>query len=151
MQEVRIYVMTTAKGPAIRKYAHYIYILECDTPNGPVKRKGSGTIENCTENQIELTALIKAFMRLNKSCSVRVFTRCEHILNSVGNGWVYQWKKNGWRKSGDRPVKNAELWQQLLNVTEKHSVTYSSEDHSYVRWQEWELNRMKEAYNGKKI
>ena len=125
------------------------YLVECHTDSGPVTRKGGAVMENVTENQIELTCLIKAFQRLTKPCSIRVFTRCEHVLNSMNNRWVYQWEKNSWRKQGNKPVKNAELWQQLLNVMRIHTVTFSNEHHSYTLWQQSELKQMEEKNSGK--
>ncbi len=149
MQEVSIYITTTAKGPAKRKKAYYIYTVEYIKGNGNPETRGSiGSIEDVTENQVELIALIKAFERLIKPCSVRVFTRCEHILNSCNNGWPWQWEKNGWKKAADKQVKNADLWQQLLNVMRQHTVTFSGQAHGYEAWQGRELEKAKEQDNG---
>lgn len=149
MQEVRIYITTTAKGPVKRKKAHYIYTVEYIKRNGHAETRGDiGAMKDATENQIELIALIKAFERLIKPCSVRVFTRCDHILNSCNNGWPWQWEKNGWKRAGDKPVKNFELWQQLLNEMRKHTVTFTNEFHEYRWLHESELNKAKENENG---
>lgn len=150
MYQVNIYIQTTAQGPAIRKKAYYMYILGCETKNGIQTRKGSGCIEKCTENQAELTALIKALKRIVKPCSIRVFTRCEHILNSVNNHWVIQWEKNSWRNAGNKPVRNAELWQQYVNLTKEHAVMCINEKHSFSTWMDSELKRIKESDDGKK-
>lgn len=151
MHNVNIYIQTTARGPKIRKSAHYIYVVECITESGcPATRTGMGSLEYVTENQIELTGLTEAFLRLKKPCSVRVFTQCEHILNSMHNYWPYQWQKNGWIKAAGKPVKNAGLWQQLLKAMEPHAVTFTGEENSFTAWQRSELKKM-EAENGKKI
>ena len=148
MQEVNIYIATTARGPRVNRHAYYSYILECELNGKTVRRDGTGKLKDATENQSELTAIIAAFKRLTKPCSVRVFTQCEHILNSVNNGWVYQWKKNNWIKSGNRPVKNALLWQQLINLSTEHVVKFTKDTGKYFAEQEQILNRMQEADNG---
>lgn len=148
MQGVNIYIATTARGPAKRKKAYYIYILECRKGDKTVTREGRGQLKQCTENQIELTGLSKAFQRITQPCSVRVFTQCEHVLNSMNNHWVSQWEKNGWKKAGDKPVKNMELWQQLMNLMRQHNVTFTDEAHEYSMWLNLELEKMKERNDG---
>ena len=70
--------------------------------------------------------------------------RIEHVLHSINNGWPYQWEKDGWVKRRGLPVANAELWQQVLNLTKMHVVTYMDGTHEFTSWMEFELNRMKE-------
>jgi ribonuclease HI len=145
LQDVSIYIATTAKGPAKRKEAYYIYVLECIRNGKAVTRVGRKRVEDISEHRLELMALISAFERLNKTCSVRVFTQCEHVLNSVNNHWVPQWEKNDWNNSQGKPVKNAELWQQLVNLTRQHLVTYTNEPHTYSMWQQEELEKMQKG------
>lgn len=148
MQEVNIYIATTAKGPAVKKKVYYSYVLECAGREDNAKKK-EGELENVTQNQAELITLIKAFQRFNKSCSVRVFTRCEHVLGSMNNHWAVQWEKNGWKKQNGKTVKNAELWQQFMNLVRRHAVTFTDEPHKYSDWQEFELKKLKEKYDEK--
>lgn len=141
MQKVNIYTATTARGPAVRKKVCISYVLECVGREKDAKRH-CDVLENVTQNQAELMTLIKAFQRFKKPCSVRVFTRCEHILGTMNNHWATQWEKNGWTKTGGKPVKNADLWQQLLNLMREHLVTFTDEAHDYSDWQQFELKRL---------
>lgn len=48
-------------------------------------------------------------------------------------------EKNGWRKANGTPVKNAELWEQLVAVLDRHNVTYTKDEHPYKRWMREQL------------
>lgn len=144
MEQVNIYVRTTARGPAIRKKAAYVYIIQLAGKD--YTRKGEGVMENVTENQIVLTAIIKALMRFSKSCTIRINTECEHVLNSCRNCWPHQWEKNGWKKATGKEVKNADLWQQYINVSKGHAISWSDEKHEFSTWMADELKRMEERW-----
>ena len=84
----------------------------------------SGGKKETTNNQMELTAVIKALEALKEPCQVDVFSDSKYVVDSVSKRWVYSWQKNNWRKSDKSPALNIELWQQLLALLEKHSVTF---------------------------
>ena len=107
-------------------------------------KRAYGELSDMAENKAELTVLVKALERFNRGCRIRIFTECKHILHSINNGWPYQWEKDGWVKKRGLPVANAELWQQVLNLTKMHVVTYMDGTHEFTSWMEFELNRMKE-------
>ena len=142
MQNVDIYIKTTARGPSIRPRAMYIYVIKIDITGREYTRTGTGLLEDVTENQITLQAIIHALMRFNRSCDIRIFTECEHVLNSCRNFWPQQWEKNGWIKNNGKEVKNADLWQQYLNLTKDHAISFSDDKHEYSNWMESELERM---------
>lgn len=98
VQKVNIYVRTTAKGPAIRKNASYIYVIQMKHNGKEFIRNGKATLENVTENQITLEAIIHALMRFHKPCEICINAECEHVLNNCRNFWPQQWEKAGWVK-----------------------------------------------------
>jgi ribonuclease HI len=144
MQDVNVYIKTTARGPAKRKNIYFVYVIQMKTPQKEYIKRATGELTDMTENQAELSVLIKALERFNRGCRIRIFTECEHVLHSINNGWPYQWEKDGWVKRRGLPVANAELWQQVLNLTKMHVVTYMDGTHEFTSWMEFELNRMKE-------
>ncbi len=114
-----------------------MWIVEWEE-SGVVKTK-QGFIhqDNGTEAQGTLKALINAFYyidsKITKTASALVFTKCDHVFHTVGNGWYTQWEKNGWRNAKNKPVKNAELWKMLVEKTLYHAFTVTQERHEYEK------------------
>lgn len=73
---------------------------------------------------MELTAVIEALKQLREPCSVDLTTDSKYVCDAVNKGWLYSWKKNGWRKSDKKPALNVDLWKELLPLLEKHNVTF---------------------------
>lgn len=131
MFDVTIYIETSFRGPSIRKAAGS-YLIEFVLKNGQkVTRQGMVCRKSGTENALALEALTIAFSRLTKTCSVRVNTECEHILNSVQNFWIPQWEKNDWRTAKGHPVKNLEYWKMVAEAGRKHLISYGHEHDAY--------------------
>ena len=87
------------------------------------ERELSGGAPETTNNQMELMAAIMALETLERSSQVTVVTDSAYVKNGV-TGWIHGWKRNGWRTSNKKPVKNVELWQRLDTAQARHSVTW---------------------------
>ena len=143
MQKVDIYIQTTARGPAVRKHVAYMYVLKIVISSKEFIRNGKGTLENVTENQAALQAIIHVLMRFHENCEIRINTSCGHVLNSCRNFWPQQWEKAGWTKANGKKVKNADLWQQYLNVSRGHVISWSNDkEHEFSKYMEYELKKM---------
>ena len=77
-----------------------------------------------TNNKMELTAVIEALKLLKEPCEVTVTSDSKYVCDSIGKGWVYSWKKKGWKKGDGKPALNVELWEELLVLLSKHKVTF---------------------------
>lgn len=140
---VTIYIETTIRGPAKRDGAG-MWLIEFIKQDGtPVTRQGTIVRNQTTENVLTLECMKLALGRLTKSCSVRVITRCEHVLNSLENHWVAQWEKSGWIKANGKPVTNAELWQQVYELVKKHEIFVEDGENSYRPAMEQELKELR--------
>lgn len=84
----------------------------------------SGSEKNTTNNRMELTAVIMALNALNQPCEVKLTTDSKYVCDAVNKGWVYSWRKNGWRKGDKKPALNVDLWEELLSLLEKHEVQF---------------------------
>lgn len=84
----------------------------------------SGSEKNTTNNRMELTAVIMALNALNQPCEVKLTTDSKYVCDAINKGWVYSWRKNGWRKSDKKPALNVDLWEELLSLLEKHEVEF---------------------------
>ncbi len=85
----------------------------------------SGSAAETTNNRMELTAVINALEALKEPCEVTLTTDSRYVCDSVTKGWVYSWKKNGWKKGDKKPALNVDLWEQLLPLLEKHEVSFN--------------------------
>lgn len=139
MFNVNIYIETSRHGPS-KGPGSYLYLMEYVLKSGnPYTVEGRESFPETFENELALKAIIAAGKRLTKPCSIRIFTGCNHILSATHNAWHIQWQKNGWKKSNGKEIRNADLWEQLVEVLEPHAVTYTKEEHSYRKWMQEQL------------
>ena len=85
----------------------------------------SGGSADTTNNRMELTAVIEALKQLKEVCNVTLTTDSKYVCDAISKGWVYSWKKNGWKKADKKPALNVDLWEELLPLLEKHNVTFN--------------------------
>ena len=83
----------------------------------------SGGENETTNNRMELMAVIKALEALKSGCKVEIYSDSAYVVNAFLQGWVESWIKNGWKSSkGD--VLNVDLWKRLVELTNKHDVSW---------------------------
>ncbi len=83
----------------------------------------SGSEPETTNNRMELLATINALQALRQRCQVDLFTDSQYVRQGILN-WIHRWKKNNWRTTGKKAVKNQDLWQELDRQTERHAVKW---------------------------
>ena len=76
-----------------------------------------------TNNRMELLAAIEALNALKKPCRVQLYTDSNYVRDGITK-WIHGWRRNGWRTSDRKPVKNADLWQALLDAAAPHRVEW---------------------------
>jgi len=76
-----------------------------------------------TNNRMELTAVIEALQSLKRSSRVCIHTDSQYVLKGITE-WLPNWKRRGWRTSGNAPVKNVDLWQRLDELVSQHQVEW---------------------------
>ena len=133
---VNIYITTSIRGPAKRR-GGYGYVIEFIKKDGsPITRSEVGYEIEGTENKLVLTALKSALKRLTKSCSILVFTKCEHILSSFKNGWIFEWEKNNWTNVKGKKLSNWELWKEIKELSTMHKLSFEGTDvkNPYEMW-----------------
>ena len=90
---------------------------------GDKERELSGGESLTTNNRMELMAAIQGLKALKRPCRVNVHTDSQYVRDGITR-WVHGWLRNGWRTSDRKAVKNAELWQQLLEAIQPHRVEW---------------------------
>ncbi|MBR2027610.1 MAG: ribonuclease HI [Oscillospiraceae bacterium] len=89
-----------------------------------VEKMISGGEKDTTNNRMELSAVLFALKALKEPCHITLQSDSKYVLDSLSKGWVYGWKKKGWKKSDGKPALNVDLWQQLLEEIKKHELDY---------------------------
>ena len=85
----------------------------------------SGFQANTTNNQMELTAAIKALSELKEPCEVDLYSDSAYLVNAFKEGWLDKWQMNGFKNAKKKPVENAELWQEILRLNSIHKINWN--------------------------
>ena len=83
----------------------------------------SGSEKNTTNNRMELLAAIMSLKKIKTNSEVVIFTDSTYVKNGITE-WMKNWKKNGWKNSNKKPVKNKDLWLKLDKLCEANSVSW---------------------------
>ena len=89
-----------------------------------VEKELSGGESATTNNRMELLAVISGLEALKEPCHVELYSDSKYVIDGLSKGWAASWRKNGWRKADKKPALNPDLWERLLNLTEKHELSY---------------------------
>ena len=77
-----------------------------------------------TNNRMELTAAIKSISYFKNRSNLEIFTDSKYLKDGIER-WILNWKKNGWKTSNKKPVKNKDLWVQLDKQISKHNIKWN--------------------------
>jgi ribonuclease HI len=88
---------------------------------GETRREISGYQPQTTNNRMEMTAALEALGRLREPCEVELFTDSQYLRTGMRE-WLAKWKRNNWRTSDKKPVKNEDLWRQLDAAAQIHDI-----------------------------
>ncbi len=90
--------------------------------NGTEKELSGGEADT-TNNRMEMMAAIQALNALKKPCQVTLWTDSVYVRDGITK-WIHGWIRNGWRTASKQPVKNAELWQMLVDASKRHRIDW---------------------------
>ena len=80
--------------------------------------------ECTTNNRMELLGVIRGLEALKTACEVDVYSDSKYVVDAFNQRWVDGWLKRGWKNAKKEPVKNKDLWLQLLELVKVHTVTF---------------------------
>ena len=89
-----------------------------------IEKERSGGEASTTNNRMELSAAIAALSALKEPCDVTLTSDSKYMIDGITKGWAKSWKSKGWRKADKSPALNPDLWDELLNLIDKHNVTF---------------------------
>jgi ribonuclease HI len=96
----------------------------CILRYGNSHKEMSGSEAHTTNNRMEITAAIEGLRALKERCSVEIVTDSEYLKNGATE-WMVNWKRNGWKTKGRKPVVNQDLWEELDALVSKHDVRWT--------------------------
>ncbi|MBU3079040.1 ribonuclease HI [Sphingomonas quercus] len=91
--------------------------------SGAHEKELSGGEPLTTNNRMEMMAVIRALEALTRPCQVTLSTDSRYVVDGLTK-WVKGWQRNGWKTADRKPVKNADLWQQLIAATAPHRIDW---------------------------
>ena len=91
--------------------------------SGGTEKELSGGELLTTNNRMELTAAIEGLNALKRPCHVTLSTDSRYVMDGLTK-WIKGWQKNGWKTAAKQPVKNADLWQKLIDAAKPHRIEW---------------------------
>ena len=89
-----------------------------------VEKELSGGEGHTTNNRMELLGVIRALEALKEPCVVELWSDSKYVIDGLSKGWAAGWRRRGWIKSDKKPALNPDLWETLLQLTERHEMHY---------------------------
>ena len=80
----------------------------------------SGGEQDTTNLRMEITAACVALESIDEGCTVTVYADASYLVNCMRRGWYKKWRENGWLNHRKGPVANRDLWERLLEATQRH-------------------------------
>lgn len=117
MTEVEIFTDGACKGnPGPGGWAALIR-------SGEREKELAGSEPLTTNNRMELTAAIRGLQALKRPCRVRLVTDSVYVKDGITR-WIAGWQRNGWRTAAKKPVKNEDLWRELIDAAAPHRIEW---------------------------
>lgn len=90
---------------------------------GKAEKEISGGEKNTTNNRMEISAVLEALRCLKEPCEVTLYSDSQYVCNAINKGWAKKWRANNWMRNKTDPALNSDLWEELLDLCEKHKMT----------------------------
>jgi ribonuclease HI len=91
--------------------------------SGATEKELSGGEALTTNNRMEMTAAIRGLEALKRPANVTLSTDSRYVMDGLTK-WIAGWQRNGWKTADKKPVKNADLWQELLAAAKPHRIKW---------------------------
>jgi ribonuclease HI len=90
---------------------------------GRHEKEMSGGDPATTNNRMELLAAIRGLNALTEPCAVTLYTDSRYVIDGITK-WVHGWQRNGWKNASRKPVRNADLWHDLIDAAARHHIDW---------------------------
>lgn len=123
MEKIIIYTDGSSKGnPGPGGWGAIIIEERVTSHEARVKEIG-GREEETTNNRMEMRAAIEALRQTPENSEIEIHTDSEYLMKGT-TLWIKNWQKNNWRTKDKREVLNRDLWEKLLEETQRRNVAW---------------------------
>jgi ribonuclease HI len=84
-----------------------------------------GGFRRTTNNRMEIISVIAGLEALKEPCDVMLFSDSRYVVDAIAKNWLKRWRENGWKRNKKDPALNADLWEHLWNLLQKHTVQFN--------------------------
>jgi len=91
--------------------------------HGEREKEISGGELATTNNRMEMMAVLMALKQLKSPCEVTLVTDSKYVLQGMTE-WVPGWARRGWKTADKKPVKNVDLWLELVEAAKPHRIDW---------------------------
>ena len=88
------------------------------------RKELSGGENQTTNNRMEMMAAIAGLAALKEPCNIELYSDSKYLVDAIREGWAIRWRQNNWMRNKKDPALNADLWERLLLLLEKHDVSF---------------------------
>ena len=117
MKKIAIYTDGACRGnPGPGGYAAVI-------KGGDKLKKISAAEKNTTNNRMEMMAAVAALRDIKEPAEIKLVSDSTYLVKGMGS-WIHGWMKKGWKTASGSPVKNKDLWEELLKLAKPHKIKW---------------------------
>lgn len=124
MKKVTIYTDGASRGnPGPGGYG--VVLLYTDKDGKVIRKEMKEAFLSTTNNRMELMGAIVALKELKMPCEVELYSDSKYVVDAFNKNWIENWQKTDFRRGKKDEVKNIDLWQELIELTNKHNVKFN--------------------------
>lgn len=144
MDDVNLYLESTIRSPQASD-GIIGFVIEVPTKGEPATKSQFYRV-TANKNQAQLMILNIALSHLKKmSFALSIYADFGYLESAFSQGWIDQWKKNGWKNAKNEPVGNAAMWQEALMLLNGNEISFHGRTKDkYRNWMLSEMKRMEE-------
>ncbi|WP_114520577.1 ribonuclease HI [Altererythrobacter sp. ZODW24] len=88
---------------------------------GKHEKEMSGGDPDTTNNRMEMLAIVRALEALIEPCIVDLYSDSKYVLDGMTR-WIEGWQARGWKTAAKKPVRNTDLWHELIEAAGRHEM-----------------------------
>lgn len=84
----------------------------------------SGGYAKTTNNRMEIMAALAGIEALSEPCQITLYSDSRYLVDAMSKGWLHGWKKKGWSRGPNKPLKNVDLWKRMAEAVRDHKISW---------------------------